>query len=266
MQPIPAAGIHQTKAPRSGPVPVAAGIAELGLDLQPGLTVLDVGCGDGALTAEIAQAVGPVAKVVGVELDSHCVEEARARYGDIMNLAFEQGDLRGLDGTAKFDVVLARRVLHDLVDAPEAVRRLAANLRPGGLLVAIDDDLSAVAQASGDLPPALWRFFQGFLDWRASHGLHNGVAQCLSTWFQNAGLVNVEERESVRELPRREHESPCSCGLWWRALHVRGPVMVNSGVITPDVLVAAQESYQQWLASGTTPRLRVVTVHGRMPA
>src|SRR3982751_108959 len=57
--------------------------------LRPGLSVLDVGCGTGAITAGIARAVGPSGRAVGVDRDEAMLEIARREHSDV---EFVQGD------------------------------------------------------------------------------------------------------------------------------------------------------------------------------
>ena len=54
--------------------------------LRPGMAVLDVGCGTGAITAGIANAVGDSGYVVGVDRDGALLELARAAHGAIANV------------------------------------------------------------------------------------------------------------------------------------------------------------------------------------
>ncbi len=109
-------------------------VAELGaplLDLlQParGERVLDLGCGEGALTAKIAAAG---AEVVGVDSSPEQVAAAKARGLDarVMNgeaLTFE----------AEFDAVLSNAALHWMLDPDAVLRGVAAALKPGGRFVA----------------------------------------------------------------------------------------------------------------------------------
>ena len=94
----------------------------------PGERILDVGCGDGALTERIAAAG---ARVVGIDASSSMVEAARARgldahLGDAAELAFD----------GEFDAVFSNAALHWVRDAERAALGMARALVPGGRLVA----------------------------------------------------------------------------------------------------------------------------------
>src|SRR5262245_49109694 len=83
-------------------------LAEL---LRPGLSVLDIGCGTGAITAGIARAVGPQAEVMGIDRDEALLALARREHGHIANLTFEHGDVTTVAYKARFDIVTAARTL-----------------------------------------------------------------------------------------------------------------------------------------------------------
>src|SRR4029079_10816167 len=106
-----------------------AALLEL-LEPKTGERILDLGCGTGALTAQIAAAG---AEVVGIDSSPQMVEQARRSFP---NLRFETGDARtfAIDGT--FDAVFSNAVLHWVKEPEQAVVRIRAALRPGGRFVA----------------------------------------------------------------------------------------------------------------------------------
>ncbi len=99
-------------------------------DLAPaGARVLDVGCGDGFLSARLA-AQG--CDVVGLDLDEGVLERARRRWPDA-GVSWLQGDVLTYPfAPGEFDAVLSNAALHHLPDTAEALRRFAALVRPGG--------------------------------------------------------------------------------------------------------------------------------------
>ncbi|MCX7784090.1 MAG: methyltransferase domain-containing protein [Meiothermus sp.] len=99
------------------------------LQPQAGERILDVGCGTGQLTAQIAQAG---AKVVGLDLDEAMLLQARRNYPQ---LQFVQGNAADFRIPEPFDAVFSNAALHWVLDAEGAVRSMAAALRPGGRLV-----------------------------------------------------------------------------------------------------------------------------------
>ncbi len=75
--------------------------------LHPGLSVLDVGCGTGAITRGIAEAVGHQGRVVGVDVNASMIEKARAAHGSVPGLSFEVADVHTLPSGGAFDIVAA---------------------------------------------------------------------------------------------------------------------------------------------------------------
>ena len=100
------------------------------LDPKPGERVLDLGCGTGHLTQEIA-ARG--AQVVGVDSSPEMIAQAIAEYPA---LDFRMADARTMQFDAPFDAVFSNAALHWVHEANQAAARIAAALKPGGRFVA----------------------------------------------------------------------------------------------------------------------------------
>lgn len=109
-------------------------IARLGLAGDEAL--LDVGCGDGKVTAEIARAV-PDGFVLGVDASAAFVDYARSHYLSSAhpNLRFEQMDARRLAYPRQFDVIFSNAALHWVDDHRAFLSGCASLLKPGGRLV-----------------------------------------------------------------------------------------------------------------------------------
>jgi trans-aconitate methyltransferase len=106
-----------------------ASLVEL-LAPKPGERILDLGCGTGHLTAQIAQAG---ATVVGLDHSAKMLEQARSAYP---RLEFVTGDARDFTFADPFDAIFSNAVLH-WIQPPEAVIRCVRDaLRPGGRFVA----------------------------------------------------------------------------------------------------------------------------------
>ncbi|MDR3456619.1 MAG: methyltransferase domain-containing protein [Verrucomicrobiae bacterium] len=98
--------------------------------------ILDVGCGDGKVTAELARAV-PRGAVTGIDASTEMIQFAKQTFpaAKVSNLHFKIGDARAIQFKEKFDVVFSNAALH-WVDDHEAILRGAASvLKPGGRLV-----------------------------------------------------------------------------------------------------------------------------------
>jgi SAM-dependent methyltransferase len=105
------------------------------LDLAPGQSVLDLGCGWGELLLRVVEAAGDGASGVGVDTDAAALERGRetARERAIDSVTFEDGDIATWRGDA--DRVVCVGAAHAWGGAQAALALLGSSLRPGGLLL-----------------------------------------------------------------------------------------------------------------------------------
>ncbi len=114
--------------------------------LQPGWSLLDVGCGPGTITRDLARRVAP-GPVVGVDAAAEVVAEARSLMaGDAdVALSFEVGSVLELAfDAATFDAVHAHQLLQHVGDPVAALTEMRRVCRPGGLVAARDSDYPAM--------------------------------------------------------------------------------------------------------------------------
>jgi len=116
--------------------------AEAGI--RPGMRVLDLGCGAGDVSFVAADLVGPDGCVVGVDSSPDALARARLRAGQrgLTQVQFVEGDINDPAPGGPFDAIVERLVLWLVPDPAEVLRRQATVLRPGGLVVPIEADLS----------------------------------------------------------------------------------------------------------------------------
>ncbi len=106
--------------------------------IQPGMRVLDVGCGPGDVSFLLSELVGASGSVVGVERDEQAVAGARRRAeeSELHNIEFMVGDFRDVQPDGRpFDALVGRLVLMYQADPAEALRSAARHVRPGGVVV-----------------------------------------------------------------------------------------------------------------------------------
>ncbi len=118
--------------------------------LRSGMSVLDVGCGPGTITLDLAARVAP-AQVIGVDRAQAAIDRAREHRAEAVagghsgNVEFEVADLMALpyeDDT--FDVVHAHQVLQHLPDPVGALREMRRVTRTGGLVAVRDVDYATM--------------------------------------------------------------------------------------------------------------------------
>lgn len=103
------------------------------LRLEGSERVLDVGCGDGRITAEIARRV-PLGSVVGIDPSHRMIELANSQFDPTAqrNLRFEVRDARRMNFTAQFDLVVSFNALHWIPEQKQTLQSVHTALRPGG--------------------------------------------------------------------------------------------------------------------------------------
>jgi ubiquinone/menaquinone biosynthesis C-methylase UbiE len=167
--------------------------------LEPGLRVLDVGCGTGHFTQWFAEQVGPEGHVTGLDASHVLLAEARRRVqGRALPLEYVQGDAHHLpfaDGT--FDRCYASLVLEHLEDPRGALAELVRVTRPGGLVITTANDFDD-PELTQRLTPVS-RVVQEVLRRTFRHGT---LARRMAVLFEEAGLRSVRVEE-VRQAFER---------------------------------------------------------------
>ena len=117
------------------------------LNLEPGASVLDVGCGPGDDVHELARAVGADGRAVGVDRSETMISEAGRRFGGPgLPVEFHVMDAANLDfPNGTFDGVRADRVLQHVEDPAEILREMIRVTRIGGTIAVSDTDWGMAA-------------------------------------------------------------------------------------------------------------------------
>ena len=153
------------------------------LGVGPGARTLEVGCGNGSVSAWLAGRVGPDGRAVAVDLDLSLVD------ADVPGLELRQADiLAGPVQPGNFDLVTARAVLHHVADAEAAVVNLVASARPGGAVLLIEPDFLPVSVAE---PPEVRAFWAGWLAWSGEQGIDYFIGRRLPVMLAGLGLEDV---------------------------------------------------------------------------
>jgi len=159
------------------------------MDLHPGESVVDLGCGTGEDVWAMAAMVSPGGSAVGVDVSSTMIARARERQGEIASrVEFIQADVRKLpfeDG--RFNAVRAERLLQHTPDAHAALREMVRVAKPGARIVIWEGDLDLFIIDALDY--ATSRKMQRFI----CDSFHNGdIGHRLYNLFLDCGLSDVQ--------------------------------------------------------------------------
>lgn len=158
------------------------------LALQEGAAILDIGCGTGQDVLDLAQAVGPHGRVVGIDSSETMLEAARARTAQAqLAVEYVLADATQLPfADASFDACLASRVLGHLREPERALAEMVRVARPGARIVVADGDMDLIAI---DIPDrALAR---KMIHAACDQMVQGWIGRRLPRLFQLAGLGNI---------------------------------------------------------------------------
>jgi SAM-dependent methyltransferase len=162
--------------------------------IQRGMKVLDVGSGAGDVAMVVAEKVGPEGQVIGVDLSQSVLETARQRASaaGYNNITFLAGDIQEVELDNDFDAIVGRLIFFHLREPVKVLRRLLNRLKPGGLVVFQDYDITPAAcyPPSPLFEQAISRIMEGF----RRGGADPQIGMKLPKIFREAGLPEPELR------------------------------------------------------------------------
>jgi ubiquinone/menaquinone biosynthesis C-methylase UbiE len=230
--------------------------------LRTGQRLLDVGCGPGTLTVDLASRVAP-GDTVGIDIAGPVITEAVAHAAkhQVTNVSFLVGDFRdgGLE-PAMFDVVHAHQVLQHLREPVDALVAMARLARPGGIVAARDCDYSAFTWAPPNGHLDRWR--QVYLAVARHNSAEPNAGRHLLRWARAAKLEDIAYGSSTWTFATMAERQ------WWSTLWAERCVSssfarqaIDYGIATEDDLLALASGWRSW---GDDPDAVFVVVHGEI--
>ncbi|MBC3763930.1 methyltransferase domain-containing protein [Quadrisphaera oryzae] len=230
--------------------------------LRPGLDLLDLGCGPGTITADLAERVAP-GRAVGLDAAAGVLDEAGA-LAERRGLALEWvvGDALALPfPDASFDVVHAHQVLQHLPDPVRALREAVRVLRPGGLLAVRDVDYAATTWYPPDAGLDAWLDLYGRV--ARGNGGEPDAGRRLLAWARAAGLVEGVTA-SASAWCYASAEERAWWGTSWAGRATRSAFAeqaVTSGAATREDLEDVAAAWRRWAAA---PDGWIALLHGEL--
>lgn len=223
--------------------------AYLAEHLKPGDAVLDVGCGPGTITVDLARRVAP-GRVVGIEPVPAPLEGARALAAETgtTNAEFVIGDVYTLDAPDDtYDVVHAHQVLQHLTDPVAALREMLRVCRPGGIVAARDADYAAMTWFPAD--PRLDRWLEIYRAVAHGNGAEPDAGRRVLSWARAAGGTTVTPTASAWSYATPE-ERDWWGGLWADRILTSSITQqaADGGHATREELAGISEAWKRWAA------------------
>ena len=218
--------LHQVYGPGTRGLLKRAGVAS---DMH----VADMGCGVGTVTAELARVVGSTGRVVGIDVSGDQLAQARDRLAGPAYVHVSFVEASATDTTlpdASFDLIYCRFLLLHLVEPHKALREVHRLLRPGGIIVCEDGDLTS---AGSEPPSALGLFAELFGRLGPTRSVDYTLGRRLYHVVRQAGFASPEitfnqpvfasgDRKRLLELSVAE----------------AGEAFIQAGLISPEALEA----------------------------
>ena len=234
----------------------------LGAIIKKGMSVLDVGCGTGAISKDIAELVGKTGKVIGIDNTAKFIDSGKLTYQDTTNLDLIQIDLFDYNPEERYDLIVSARVLQWLSNPKEALLKMKSLLKPGGQISILDynhNNLEWVPE-----PPESMRiFYNTFLKWRSDAGMNNAIADELTTLLSEAGFSSIEKINSDEHYNRSHPHFIAKAGIW---AQVAGSTqMVDEGYLDNELRLQAIEEYKAWVEnSAVSMTMKLNEVRGTL--
>jgi SAM-dependent methyltransferase len=219
-------------------------------ELAPGLRVLDVGCGPGTITLDLARRVAP-GPVVGVDRAAEILEPARADADaqGISNVTYEERDVYALAfGDSSFDVVHAHQLLQHLTDPVAALAEMRRVCAPGGVVGARDSDYATFSWYPEN--PELTRWLELYHEIARGNGAEPDAGRRLLAWAHAAGFSSVRASASAWCFASPDERT------WWGDLWADRVVesafadqAIAQGLSNPKELGGLADAWRRWAAA-----------------
>ncbi|AZQ60816.1 class I SAM-dependent methyltransferase [Flammeovirga pectinis] len=212
--------------------------------LKPGMKVLDIGCGTGAISRDIAEFIGNNGHVIGIDRTASAIENGKQVYGDVPNLTLKAVDLFDFYSDEKFDLIVGARVLQWLSTPKEALVKIKSLLKDGGQVSILDynhNRLEWVPQP----PISMQRFYKAFLLWRKEAGMNNAIGSDLPHLLEEVGFKNVHSINAQEDYTRNRSDFEDRLNIWSHVADLKQ--IIEEGYFSEKDRIKAKETYEEWV-------------------
>ncbi len=189
--------------------------------LQPGMRVIDVGCGPGVTTDCLARVVGPSGSAVGIDRSDERINHAHINHGDDHVSFVQRNFFSDLSDLGEFDFVWMRFILEYFIkEAFQLVTHVSESLKPGGILCLADLDHNCLNHYG--LPERLDRTFkkigQAQMD---NNNFDPYVGRKLFSFLHDLGCRDIQVDVRIHHLVYGEL-SEFDRWHWWQKIELAG--------------------------------------------
>jgi len=230
--------------------------------LKQGMTILDVGCGTGSITKDIAALIGVNGKVTGIDNTEHFILSGKESYQHVTNLELIHIDLFDFNPEEKFDLIISARTMQWLSNPKEALVKIKSLLKPNGQISILDYDHTNL-NWNPSPPESMQEFYNTFLKWRQDAGMNNRIAEDLPSLLEEVGFHSVEKINSDEFYNEDRLDYKTKIGIWSK---VAGSLqMVEEGYLENDLRLKAIEEYNHWVENkAISMTMKLNEVRGRI--
>ncbi|MCQ4208469.1 class I SAM-dependent methyltransferase [Streptomyces longispororuber] len=217
--------------------------------LKPHMKILDIGCGPGTITADLAALV-PDGHVVGADHAEGILDQARATAAErgLTNVEFTTADVHALDWPDDtFCVVHAHQMLQHVGDPVQALREMRRVTKPGGIIAVRDSDYAAMAWYPQS--PGMTDWLDLYRRVARANGGEPDAGRHLKSWALRAGFTADEITASAGTWCYATADEIA----WWSGLWADRTVAstyaeraTEGGHATPEQLTAVSEAWREW--------------------
>ncbi len=214
--------------------------------LKPGLRVLDIGCGTGAITKDIAHIVGSTGYVVGIDNTASFISEGKSLFAGIQNLELVHADLLDFVSKEKFDLIISARTFQWISTIDKAIDKVKSLLKPQGQLSILDYNHEMI-NWNPKPPVSMLHFYNMFLMWRKDAGMNNRIAFDMIDILEEHGFDQVEVFNADEHYERHFPGHLENIKIWSKVANSKQ--MVDEGYISDAARLNAIKDYNEWAES-----------------
>jgi ubiquinone/menaquinone biosynthesis C-methylase UbiE len=210
--------------------------------IKPDMTILDVGCGPGTITAGLSKIVVG-GNVTGVDVTDAIIERARSTFSrsEFLNLTFAVGNAMNLSEFKdnSFDIVHAHQVLVHLTDPLQALKEFYRICKPGGIVACREGNGRRILSLKPDLP-AIRQYWDNMVAFMDKTGGHMDAGAHLEEWAQKVGF---QDHGGKIVLNKGEVRLPSlSAGMKGETAEQ----VIKAGIATRDQMDVWREAWEEF--------------------